>query len=180
MARSVHLPLHERVCPIVVGDDRSFTGLVVSARNRITISDAVLSGPGVVIIDADGHPLAAEGRRSASAPEPREEHDTAIGDDVFIGTRSLVLKGVTIGSGSVIGAGSVVTRSIPAGVVAAGSPGAQSRPSSQDPDPDGPRRGQVSRAPLGGRQVGAGVGHRGVRAAGRSCTGPTPGQLDRS
>jgi acetyltransferase-like isoleucine patch superfamily enzyme len=45
-----------------------------------------------------------------------------IGDDVFVGMSVKILKGVTIGDGSVIGAGAVVTSSIPAGVVAAGNP----------------------------------------------------------
>ena len=45
-----------------------------------------------------------------------------IEDDVWLGLNVVVLKGVTIGRGSVIGANSLVTRSIPAGVVAAGSP----------------------------------------------------------
>ena len=45
-----------------------------------------------------------------------------IEDDVFIGMSCLVLKGVTIGRGSVIGAGSVVPRDVPAGVIAAGNP----------------------------------------------------------
>ena len=45
-----------------------------------------------------------------------------IGDDVLIGMNCLILKGVTIGDRSVIGAGSVVTQSIPADVIAAGNP----------------------------------------------------------
>jgi acetyltransferase-like isoleucine patch superfamily enzyme len=45
-----------------------------------------------------------------------------IEDDVFIGMRCLILKGVTLGAGCVIGAGSVVTKSIPPGAVAAGNP----------------------------------------------------------
>lgn len=45
-----------------------------------------------------------------------------IGKDVFIGMISLVLKGVTIGNGAVIGAGSVVIKDIPANVIAAGNP----------------------------------------------------------
>jgi len=45
-----------------------------------------------------------------------------LGENVFIGDGAKILKGVTIGRDSVVGAGSVVTRSIPAGVIAAGNP----------------------------------------------------------
>ncbi|KAF4725178.1 hypothetical protein FOZ63_015769, partial [Perkinsus olseni] len=45
-----------------------------------------------------------------------------IGDDVWIGGRTVVLPGVTIGTGSIIGAGSVVTKDIPAHTIAAGNP----------------------------------------------------------
>lgn len=44
-----------------------------------------------------------------------------IGDDVFIGTNSIIFKGVTIGDRTVIGAGSVVTRDVPADAIAAGN-----------------------------------------------------------
>ena len=47
---------------------------------------------------------------------------TSIEDDVFIGAATIVLPGVTIGKGSIVGAGAVVTHSIPAGVVAVGNP----------------------------------------------------------
>lgn len=45
-----------------------------------------------------------------------------IGNDVFIGARSIILKGVTIGDAAIIGAGSVVTKDVPAGAIAAGNP----------------------------------------------------------
>jgi acetyltransferase-like isoleucine patch superfamily enzyme len=66
----------------------------------------------VIIMDEDGHPAA--GYEYAKP--------VIIGDDVWIGCRSIVLKGVTIGKGAVIAAGSVVTKDIPAGAVAAGIP----------------------------------------------------------
>ncbi len=70
--------------------------------------------------EASFHPLTPEGRARdflAGAHAP-----IVIEDDVFIGMNSLILKGVTIGRGSVVGAGSVVTRDVPAGVVVAGNP----------------------------------------------------------
>ena len=107
---------------IEIGDDCGFTGAVIVARNRIRLGRRVMLGPGVVITDSDHHPLLPVERRYLPAPEPDPRDDVTIGDDVFIGVRSTVLPGVTIGAGSVIGAGSTVVHSIPAGVVAGGSP----------------------------------------------------------
>jgi maltose O-acetyltransferase len=51
-----------------------------------------------------------------------DEEDVVVGVDVWIGAGAILLPGVSIGDGAIIGAGSVVTRSIESGVVAAGSP----------------------------------------------------------
>ena len=85
------------VCPVRVG---SFT----------------LFGPAVQIL-TPMHPLNAEQRRGKEFGKPIE-----IGSDVWVGGGALILPGVRIGSRSVIGAGSVVTRDVPEGVLAAGNP----------------------------------------------------------
>ena len=92
----------------------------ISAFRRIVIGDHTLIGGNVLITDSDWHPLDPAMRRIPFA-EGRCA-DVVIGSNVFIGTRSIILKGVTIGDNSVIGAGSVVTRDIPANVIAAGNP----------------------------------------------------------
>lgn len=48
--------------------------------------------------------------------------DTRIGENCFIGARSLIMPGITIGDGSIVGAGSVVTKDVPAGCIVAGNP----------------------------------------------------------
>jgi maltose O-acetyltransferase len=83
---------------------------------RVTIGDFTLFGPAVQIYTAT-HPLNAELRRSQESGKPIE-----IGSDVWVGGGAILCPGVTIGSKSVIGAGSVVTRDIPPGVFAAGNP----------------------------------------------------------
>src|SRR4051794_18189893 len=83
----------------------------------ITIGDRVLVGPGVQLLAAD-HPLDPEQRRDGvDLAAPIE-----IADNVWMGGGAIVCPGVSIGADSVIGAGSVVTRDIPAGVVAVGNP----------------------------------------------------------
>jgi acetyltransferase-like isoleucine patch superfamily enzyme len=71
-------------------------------------------------MDTDFHPLDPQARRLDT--QPSKTAPVFIEDDVFIGTNSLILKGVIIGRGSVVGAGSVVRQDVPPGVVVAGNP----------------------------------------------------------
>lgn len=83
----------------------------------ITVGNNVMFGPNVVLCTGT-HPVSPALRlRQAQYNLP-----VSIGDNVWIGANVSVLPGVTIGSNSVIGAGSIVTRDIPSGVVAAGCP----------------------------------------------------------
>lgn len=82
----------------------------------VTIGDHALFGPAVQVYTAM-HPFNAELRRVKEFGEPVD-----IGSDVWIGGGVIICPGVKIGSRSVIGAGSVVTRDIPEGVFAAGNP----------------------------------------------------------
>ena len=92
----------------------SFSHLI--ANVGIEIGEGSLIGAGCLICDSDMHevPLGS-GKAVSKAP-------IIIGKDVYIGARCIILKGVTIGDGAVIGAGSVVSKSIPAGALAAGNP----------------------------------------------------------
>jgi maltose O-acetyltransferase len=82
----------------------------------VKIGDFTLFGPAVQIYTAT-HPMNAEQRRKQEFGKPIE-----IGSDVWIGGGAIICPGVKIGSKTVIGAGSVVTRDIPDGVFAAGNP----------------------------------------------------------
>lgn len=83
----------------------------------VTIGCNVFLGPGVHLYAAT-HPMSAAERRTGL----EFGRSIAIKDDVWIGGRSVICPGVTVGAGSVIGAGSVVTRDVPSGVFAAGNP----------------------------------------------------------
>lgn len=83
---------------------------------EVTIGDHTLFGPAVQIYTAT-HPLNAELRRSQESGKP-----IRIGSDVWVGGGAILCPGVTIGSRTVIGAGSVVTRDVPDDVFAAGNP----------------------------------------------------------
>ena len=83
---------------------------------EVRIGDFTLIGPAVQIYAAT-HPLAAELRRRCEFGKP-----VTIGSDCWIGGGAILCPGVTVGDRTVVGAGSVVTRSLPEGVVAAGNP----------------------------------------------------------
>jgi len=92
-------------------------GLVALDVARITIGDDVQIGPNVQLLTPT-HPVDAKARREkleGGAP-------ITIGDNVWLGGGAIVLPGVGIGHDTAVGAGAVVTRDLPAGVVATGNP----------------------------------------------------------
>jgi len=102
---------------IVLGERVFFNfNCVVLDVCLVKVGDFTLFGPAVQIYTAM-HPMNAELRRKQEFGKPIE-----IGSDVWVGGGAIICPGVKIGSKSVIGAGSVVTKDIPDGVVAAGSP----------------------------------------------------------
>jgi acetyltransferase-like isoleucine patch superfamily enzyme len=122
----VILSVRDPGASLIIGDDFGMTGGSIVAQQSIRIGHRVAVGANSIICDTDFHPLHRELRRDR--PNTGKAAPILIEDDVFIGMQCLILKGVTIGSGSVIGAGSVVIQSIPAGVIAAGNPARVIRP----------------------------------------------------
>lgn len=104
---------------IFIGEGNAFSNNIsIVANERITIGDRCRIGDMVAIWDCDFHELQPETRnRSHGATAP-----VHIGNNVWLGSRAIVMKGVTIGDNSVIAAMSVVTKSIPPNCIAAGFP----------------------------------------------------------
>ena len=98
---------------IEIGDNCGFSGTGIGAFKYIKLGRSVRCGANTLITDADWH---------LDDPRSGEPADVIIEDYVWLGEGVKVLKGVRIGKNSVIGAGSVVTKNIPEGVVAAGNP----------------------------------------------------------
>ena len=92
-------------------------GLTLVDDTHIYVGDRTKFGPGVIIATA-GHPILPELRQRAL----QYNMPVRIGSNCWLGAGVIVMPGVTIGDDSVIGAGSVVTKDIPAGVVAVGNP----------------------------------------------------------
>jgi acetyltransferase-like isoleucine patch superfamily enzyme len=116
-----------------VGDFTLLNGALVMAEDRIEIGSHCLISWNVGIADSDFHPLEPAQRlidAQALAPffkdrPPRPKLKTVpviISNNVWIGMNATILKGVTIGENSVVAAGAVVTKSVPANTVVAGNP----------------------------------------------------------
>ena len=104
-----------------IGKSCGFTGTSIVANNSIIIGDYCNFGGNTFIWDTDFHPLDFEDRRIHRI-EKIKTKPIIIGDDVFVGANSIILKGVNLGNRAIVGAGSVVTKNIPAEEVWAGNP----------------------------------------------------------
>lgn len=108
-----------RAAGVVIGKEcRILSRIATSEPWLVSIGDRVTITGGVVFATHDGsgyHVRDDRGRRYRYAP-------ITIGDDVFVGQNTVILPGVRIGDGAIVGAGSVLTRSVPAGTVVAGNP----------------------------------------------------------
>jgi maltose O-acetyltransferase len=104
---------------IIIGKNNLFSNnSMLCAMRSIRIGDDCRVGDSVSIIDADFHEINPATRNcSAGVTKP-----VVIGNNVWIGSRAMVLKGVAIGDNSVVGAMSLVTKEVPANSIAAGVP----------------------------------------------------------
>jgi acetyltransferase-like isoleucine patch superfamily enzyme len=107
---------------IVIGDHVGISSACIWAKEEIRIGDHVNIGGDCLIMDTDAHPIDYLERRKPVTNDNTPSLPIHIKDDVWIGARCIILKGVTIGERTVIGAGSVVTSDIPADCIAAGNP----------------------------------------------------------
>lgn len=86
---------------------------IVCAKN-IEIGDDVAIARDVIIRDTDAHEI-IDGKH-------QKEKNVKIGNHVWIGTRAIIMKGVTIGDGAIVAAGAIVTKDVPANSIVAGVP----------------------------------------------------------
>ncbi|WP_226995337.1 DapH/DapD/GlmU-related protein [Candidatus Symbiothrix dinenymphae] len=108
---------------IEIGNSNGFSGVKIGCFQNITIGDNCLFGANVLITDSDWHPIDPAKRQDLGDDyAATNKKPVKIGNNVFIGVNTIILKGTTIGDNSVIGAGSVVSGNIPANVIAAGNP----------------------------------------------------------
>lgn len=107
----------------VVLEDYSAVGVNCSVQGDVVIKGHNMMGPDVIIF-SQGHYYSEEEHRFRGATPAKQ---VVIGEYSWVGARVLIMPGVTIGSHSIIGGGSVVTKNVPDGVMAAGNPCVQKK-----------------------------------------------------
>lgn len=113
---------HSSEACIEIGKHVGMSGGAISCKGRVTIGDYTLLGANVTIADNDMHSVKPENRRYNNDSSDIPAKNILIERNVWIGADAYICKGVTIGENTVIGAKSVVTKSLPANCVAAGIP----------------------------------------------------------
>lgn len=106
-----------------IDDYSGMSNTTISCKKSITIGKYVNIGGGSLIMDSNFHSIDWEKRRDYHTDKlDAKSAPIIIGDDVFIGARCIICKGVKIGDRAVIAAGSVVVNDIPADSIAGGNP----------------------------------------------------------
>lgn len=104
---------------IRIGDRARLAGVTIHCNCAVTIGRQSRLGPGVILCDNDSHRVARSITDRAQEPA---EAPIVLEENVWLGMRCIVLKGVTIGQNTIVAAGSIVTRSLPPNVLAGGCP----------------------------------------------------------
>lgn len=107
---------------IYIGNDTGISGGTICSAVSVKIGSECLFGANITIADTDFHAIKPDNRRFNNNLEDIACSPVSIGDNVFIGTGSIVLKGVDIGDNSVIGGGSLVIKNVSNNTIAAGNP----------------------------------------------------------
>lgn len=107
---------------IKIGNDVGMSGGTICAALSITIGNNCMIGANCIIVDTDFHQISPINRRTNSDYNNVKTAPVVIENNVWLSMNVVVLKGVTIGKNTIIGANSVVTKSIPPNVIASGIP----------------------------------------------------------
>ena len=106
---------------VSIGQETGMSNVSIYSAKGVTIGAHTKIGGSVKIYDTDFHSLCYEDRMDRETDHPKMA-EVKIGNNVFIGANTIVLKGVMIGDRSIIGAGSVVTKNIPEDEIWGGNP----------------------------------------------------------
>lgn len=111
---------HNKDAVIRIGSYSAMHGTIIHSNELVEVGERCMFGPGVIILDNDSHFIsmdAIERRQGVPKSDP-----VKIGNNVWIGMRALIMKGVKIDDNSIIASGSVVTRDVPKNTLVGGNP----------------------------------------------------------
>lgn len=119
-----NITMYEGACIVVhdggkleIGKNLAMNASVIQCASHISIGDNCLIGADILIQDTDFHPVLDENGQAKPISKPIQ-----IGNKVWICAKATILKGVTIGDGAIIAAGTVVSKNVPAHSLVAGNP----------------------------------------------------------
>lgn len=125
--------LSENNGKVIIGNNTSIRDNVsIRCSNKITIGDNVIFSFNIVVTDNNNHPINPEDRlkmiQSGWSTDPwnlkySESSPVKIGNNVWVGQNSFIMKGVNIGDNSIVAAATVVTKNVPENSIVAGNPG---------------------------------------------------------
>ena len=98
-----------------IGNHNYINGAFISASSRVVLGNNIKIGPQTMIMDSDFHSVTDHNEEGNSS-------EIIIEDDVWLGARCTVLKGVRIGKGAVVAIGAIVTKDVPANAIVGGIP----------------------------------------------------------
>ena len=104
---------------IIIGNNCNLNGTMIHCNTSVKIGNYCMFGPGTKIVDNDSHRISID---ISERRKPPVSKPINIGNNVWIGMNSLILKGVKIGENSIIAAQSVVTKVVPDNVLVGGNP----------------------------------------------------------
>lgn len=126
LSGKIHIAFNNKInsLPKISIGDNTFIGhnAHFAIAEKIDIGKDCLLASNVLIMDNDGHPLDYKERKANMPPHKEDVKPVKIGNNVWIGTNTTIMKGVSIGDKAIIGAGSVVIKDVPENCIAAGNP----------------------------------------------------------
>jgi len=110
--------------PSVMIGDNTFIGhqTAFMAAKGISVGNDCFIAGGVRFSDNDGHPLDHVDRKNHLPPKKEDVKEIHVGNDVWIGSNAVILKGVTVGDRAIVGANAIVTKDVPSDTIVAGNP----------------------------------------------------------
>ncbi len=122
ISKASHLVTDSSSAKIILKKGCGISGTTIISVNEVVIGEDSLIGADSYILDSDRHFPLPGTKWGHVRGNPEYGKPIHIGKGCFIGARSIILKGVTIGDGAVVAAGAVVTRDVPSGYLAMGNP----------------------------------------------------------